>query len=104
MRVMRLNTHEFIRRFMMHVLPDRFHRIRHYGLLASGTRKANLTKVRALLGDTKTAQPEQICEETPTPLTLREPCPECGGQMRIIEAFRRGQKPQTRAPPRKQAA
>jgi len=102
-KVMRLATPEFIRRFLIHVLPDRFHRIRHYGLLASGNRKANIAKARALLG----AEPIKT-EDPPTaeiiPLTLREPCPDCGGQMRIIETFRRGQKPQTRAPPRKAAA
>ena len=102
-KVMRLATPEFIRRFLIHVLPDGFHRIRHYGLLASATRKANIAKARALLG----AEPVKN-EDPPTaeiiPLTLREPCPDCGGQMRIIETFRRGQKPQTRAPPRKAAA
>ncbi|MEJ6640635.1 MAG: IS91 family transposase [Octadecabacter sp.] len=102
-KVMRLATPEFIRRFLIHVLPDGFHRIRHYGLLASGNRKANIAKARALLG----AEPVKN-EDPPTaeiiPLTLREPCPDCGGQMRIIETFRRGQKPQTRAPPRKAAA
>ena len=102
-KVMRMATPEFIRRFLIHVLPDGFHRIRHYGLLASGNRKANIAKARALLG----AEPVKN-EDPPTaeiiPLTLREPCPDCGGQMRIIETFRRGQKPQTRAPPRKAAA
>ena len=102
-KVIRLATPEFIRRFLIHVLPDGFHRIRHYGLLASGNRKANIAKARALLG----AEPVKN-EDPPTaeiiPLTLREPCPDCGGQMRIIETFRRGQKPQTRAPPRKAAA
>ena len=102
-KVLRLATPEFIRRFLIHVLPDGFHRIRHYGLLASATRKANIAKARALLG----AEPVKN-EDPPTaeiiPLTLREPCPYCGGQMRIIETFRRGQKPQTRAPPRKAAA
>jgi len=101
--IMRLSTSEFIRRFLIHVLPDGFHRIRHYGLLASATRRANIAKVRLLLGA------EVVDNESPptaeiTPLTLREPCPDCGGQMRIIETFRRGQKPQTRAPPRKAAA
>ena len=104
-KLMRLATPEFIRRFLIHVLPDGFHRIRHYGLLASGTRKANLAKIRALLcvqpsekADAQGAEPEL------TPLTLREPCPCCGGPMRIIEIFRRGQKPMSRAPPREQAA
>jgi len=48
-KVMRLATPEFIRRFLIHVLPDGFHRIRHYGLLVSATRKANIRTIRALL-------------------------------------------------------
>ena len=104
-KVMRLATPEFIRRFLIHVLPDGFHRIRHYGLLASGVRKTNLTRIRALLcvqppamADVQHAEPDVI------PLTLREPCPCCGGAMRIVEIFRRGQTPMSRAPPREQAA
>ena len=104
-KIMRLATPEFIRRFLIHVLPDGFHRIRHYGLLASSARKANITKIRALLG---VQQPEQATVSGPDaeiiPLTLREPCPCCGGPMRIIEIFRRAQKPMSRAPPREQAA
>lgn len=103
MKVMRLDTHEFIRRFLMHVLPDGFHRIRHYGLLASAQCKANIAKVRALIGASAPEQ-EPPSEDDPKPLTLREPCPCCGGSMRIIETFRRGQVPRSRAPPRKQAA
>ena len=103
MKVMRLDTHEFIRRFLMHVLPDGFHRIRHYGLLASAQRKANIAKVRALIGASAPEQ-EPSSEDDPAPLTLREPCPSCGGSMRIIETFRRGQVPRSRAPPRRQAA
>ena len=83
---------------------DGFHRIRHYGLLASSARKANITKIRALLC---VQQPEQVAvpePQTEAPLTLREPCPCCGGPMRIIEIFRRGQIPMSRAPPREQAA
>tara|TARA_R110002049_G_scaffold239776_1_gene413099 strand:- start:241 stop:1440 length:1200 start_codon:yes stop_codon:yes gene_type:complete len=104
-KVMRLATPEFIRRFLVHVLPDGFHRIRHYGLLASSTRRANITKIRALLcvqRAEQTAAPRSEAEIIP--LTLREPCPCCGGTMRIIEIFRRGQKPMSRAPPREQAA
>lgn len=104
-KVMRLATPEFIRRFLIHVLPDGFHRIRHYGMLASAARKTNITKIRALLGVQRT---EQTTEPEPeseiAPLTLREPCPCCGDAMRIIEIFRRGQKPMSRAPPREQAA
>jgi hypothetical protein len=102
-RVMRLATNEFIRRFLLHVLPDGFHRIRHYGLLASAGRKANIAKVRAMLGTASPTVPSKA-EVEPVPLTLREPCPCCGGPMRVIEIFRRGQKPRSRAPPRDQAA
>ena len=78
-KVMRLATPEFIRRFLIHVLPDGFHRIRHYGLLASSTRKANIARIRDLLGQ----QPPELEAQEPTepaPLTLSEPCPCCGGQ------------------------
>jgi hypothetical protein len=101
--VMRLATTEFIRRFLIHVLPDGFHRIRHYGLLASATRKSNIAKIRTMIGTEPVNQDDPPTAEI-IPLTLREPCPDCGGPMRIIETFRRGQKPQTRAPPRKTAA
>ncbi|MGB7241445.1 MAG: IS91 family transposase [Sulfitobacter sp.] len=102
MKVMRLDTHEFIRRFLIHVLPDGFHRIRHYGLLASAVRKANIAKIRHLL---EVEQPPEHEDSTEIiPLTLREPCPDCGGPMRIIETFRRGEVPRSRAPPRDQAA
>ncbi|MFG6637564.1 IS91 family transposase [Sulfitobacter sp. 1A12126] len=104
MKVMRLPTFEFIRRFLMHVLPDRFHRIRHYGFLAGSRRRAKVAQIRALHGATRSAEPDRPADDPPAPLTLREPCPDCGGQMRIIETFRRGQIPRTRAPPRKQAA
>jgi len=101
--VMRLSTSEFIRRFLIHVLPDRFHRIRHYGLLASSGRNSNIATVRALLGVQAPKLDDPPAAEI-TPLTLQEPCPGCGAAMRIIETFRRGQKPQSRAPPRKAAA
>lgn len=103
MKVMRLDTLEFIRRFLIHVLPDGFHRIRHYGLLASGARKANIAKIRTLLGAEAREAEDDVDDET-APQTLREPCPECGGAMRIIETFRRGEAPRSRAPPWKQAA
>ena len=102
-KVMRLATDEFIRRFLIHVLPDGFHRVRHYGLLASATRKANIAKIRAMLGTDRPRQEPQAPAEI-IPLTLREPCPCCGGPMRIIEMFRRGQQPRSRAPRRERAA
>jgi hypothetical protein len=107
-RVMRLATDEFIRRFLIHVLPEGFHRIRHYGLLASATRKANIAKIRTLLRTDRPSQEPPASAETVSaetiPLTLREPCPTCGGPMRIVEIFRPGQQPQSRAPPRERAA
>ncbi len=115
MKVMRLKTGEFIRRFLLHVLhplghagipcraTDGFHRIRHYGLLAGATRKATIARIRGLLVKTPAEQETQETAEA-VPLTLRKPCPCCGGPMRIVEIFRRGQKPMSRAPPREQAA
>lgn len=91
--VMTLATDEFIRRFMSHVLPRGFHRIRHYGLLASSSRKANLARARALL-EVAAPPDEAIIEE---PVDLRPPCPCCGGHMIIIETFERWRQP--RAPP-----
>ena len=104
MKVMRLSTDEFIRRFLIHVLPDGFHRLRHYGLLASGACKRNVEAIRRLLGTAPTASIEATDTDPVPPLTLREPCPDCGGVMRIVEIFRRGARPMTRAPPRKAAA
>ena len=104
MKVMRLATGEFIRRFLIHVLPDGFHRIRHYGLFASAARKRNIETIRRLLGAKQPHATETPATGPVPPLTLREPCPDCGGAMRIIETFRRGERPVTRAPPRKAAA
>jgi len=92
-QVMTLRSDEFIRRFLLHVLPKGFHRIRHYGLLASATRKARLERVRQLLG---VAPPASDDPAIPPP-DLRPPCPCCGGHMIIIETFERPCQP--RAPP-----
>ena len=97
-QVMRLDTDEFIRRFLLHVLPCGFHRIRHYGLLASATRKANIVRVRELLAVSPPPEPVAAVE----PPDPRPPCPCCGGRMRIIETFERWMQP--RAPPRAAAA
>ena len=87
---MTLDAHEFIRRFLLHILPDGFQRIRHYGFLANGHRKAKLATIRKLLD---TAPPEPVATETPpdepmaaTP-DATPPCPCCGGPMRIIEVL-----------------
>ena len=92
-RVMTLGTDEFIRRFLIHVLPRGFHRIRHYGLLAGSTRKPSLARARDLL---KVA-PEPANDNVDEPVDHRPPCPCCGGHMVIIETFERWRQP--RAPP-----
>jgi hypothetical protein len=92
-QVMSLATDEFIRRFLIHVLPRGFHRIRHYGLLASSTHKDAKALARRLLG---VAAPIEV-PETEEPPNHRPPCPCCGGHMTIIEAFVRCYQP--RAPP-----
>jgi hypothetical protein len=89
-RVMRLVPHEFIRRFLLHVLPDGFHRIRHYGFLARAERAENLERVRALVNATSADDPADGPEEAADPQPRPEasqplaPCPDCGGQMRRI--------------------
>ena len=94
---MTLDVAEFIRPFLLHVLPKGFHRIRHYGLLASGAREENLAKARKLLA---VCVPEEISEEPPPPAAasnaLPTPCPCCGGRMIVIETFEAGCQPQHR--------
>src|ERR1700692_2619705 len=90
-KTMTLPVAEFIRRFLIHVLPSGFHRIRHYGLLASGTRARNIARARRLL-DASTAQPEAADTrraETEEPKPLSHPSPCCGGRMIIIERVQR---------------
>jgi hypothetical protein len=94
-KVMTLTTGEFIRRFLIHVLPSGFHRIRHYGLLASGTRADNIARARRLL-NVAAAQPEARDTETTEPKPLAHPCPCCGGRMIVIETFQRGSSPRYR--------
>ncbi len=93
-RTMTLATDEFIRRFLLHVLPRGFHRIRHYGLLASGGRRDNLARARELLA---APTPPAAPDATPEPSDYCPPCPCCGGRMIIIETFERCSQP--RAPP-----
>lgn len=92
-RVMTLPTDEFIRRFLLHVLPRGFHRIRHYGLLAASARKISIALARQLLD----VAPPPSDNEPTEPDDLRPPCPCCGGHMVVIEAFERWQQP--RGPP-----
>ena len=94
-KTMTLAANEFIRRFLIHVLPKRFHRIRHYGLLASGNRAANIARVRELLGMPSPAKDPEPPAANPTDeqRVLPRPCPCCGGRMIIIETFARGCEP-----------
>jgi hypothetical protein len=94
-RVMTLATDEFIRRFLLHVLPRGFHRIRHYGLLASSARKASLARARELLAVSPPPDDDNVLDQ---PSNVRPPCPCCGGQMIVVEIFARWSQP--RAPPR----
>src|SRR6059058_2232295 len=91
---MTLATGEFIRRFLIHVLPSGFHRIRHYGLFASGTRAANIARIRTLLAPappSEQAVPQPAHNEPAAPA-----CPCCGGRLVIIERFCPGSQPRTR--------
>ncbi len=98
---MTLAIADFIQRFLLHVLPKGFHRIRHYGLLATGQREKNIDRARELLG-------VEMPADTPTDATAVDdasgadlpPCPCCGGRQRIIETFLRGETPKHRASPR----
>ncbi len=92
-RSMTLATDEFIRRFLLHVLPTGFHRIRHYGLLASAGRRDNLARARELLAVPPATEPTEALK----PSDHRPPCPCCGGRMIVIETFERCSQP--RAPP-----
>jgi hypothetical protein len=96
-----------IRRFLLHVLPEGFHRIRHYGLLASATCKANIARARELI-----AAPVQVMDPSTehddadlaasAAADHRPPCPCCGGRRVIVETFQRGGAP--RDPPSPEAA
>ena len=89
---MTLATGEFIRRFLMHVLPKGFHRIRHYGLLAKAACADNIARARELLAVPKPpAAPADATDGNDPHL-----CPHCGGRMIIIETFARGSMPRNR--------
>jgi hypothetical protein len=108
-KTMTLKTDEFIRRFLIHVLPSGFHRIRHYGLLANSGRRDNLKRARELLID-KTDDDEANADgaientkaqqgEVSELVQATYLCPDCGSPMVIIECFGREQLP--RAPPQR---
>jgi hypothetical protein len=105
-KVMTLTANEFIRRFLMHVLPAGFHRIRYYGLLASDKRTETIARARELLtppiipiAAIKAISSDARERRTAEPQTERHPCPCCGGPMIIIERFERGCQPKHQPSP-----
>ena len=96
-RTMTLSPHEFIRRFLIHVLPKGFHRIRHYGLFASAERRHNIAQLRQLLAvPAPKPEVEDANAEASASKPLAPACPCCGGRMVIIETFERGATPRYR--------
>jgi hypothetical protein len=94
-QTMTLEPAEFIRRFLLHVLPGGFHRIRHYGLFARTVRRDNIARARHLLG-----VPQAVAGDVVEDAAAAEPwrcCPCCGGAMIIVEILARAF--QSRAPP-----
>jgi hypothetical protein len=100
-KTMTLSADEFLRRFLLHVLPKGFHRIRHYGLFATGNRAANIARARELLGAAPpVVEPEEeTAAASDEPRVLPCPCPRCGGRMIVIEVFAPGFEPNYRPTP-----
>lgn len=96
-KTMTLSTDEFMRRFLLHVLPSGFHRIRHYGLLANSGRKDNLEKARGLLQVTTTDNVPNGKIATDEPVKPTFTCPDCGAAMVVVSVFTR--ETLIRAPP-----
>jgi hypothetical protein len=99
-RTMTLAPDEFIRRFLLHVLPKGFHRIRHYGLLASAACKTNIARARELIAAPPPASDPPEHDDgldAGVQADHRPPCPCCGGRMIIVETFERAGAP--RGPP-----
>ena len=96
-KLMTLATDEFIRRFLIHVLPQGFHRIRHYGLFANAARTENLARARRLLDVEPRRDQGDLAAESDEPTPPSLPCPRCGGPMVIVETFQPGCPP--RGPP-----
>ena len=93
-KTMTLHPHEFIRRFLMHVLPKGFHRIRHYGLFANGNRADNIARARELLNvPPPVKEPDEEKSAADDTQVLSCPCPRCGGRMIIIETFAEATQP-----------
>ena len=101
-KTMTIKPGEFIRRFLMHILPKGFHRIRHCGLLASGTKTETIARARELIAEAtsaQTAHKQQAPDSASATDQPTHPCPCCGGHMSIIETFVRGSTPRYRPPP-----
>jgi len=99
-KTMTLNTDEFLRRFLLHVLPRGFHRIRHVGLFANARRKASLATLRDLLLTQQPVAPDTSAVPVATAARPAPPtfvCPCCGAPMIVLDTFGRGQP--IRAPP-----
>jgi len=89
-KLMTLDAHEFIRRFLLHTLPDGFHRIRHYGFLANGHRTGKLALCRRLL-DAPPPEPTAEPAEDAPPAHRHDRCPGCGGAMITLATLPRPQ-------------
>jgi hypothetical protein len=99
-KTMTLGADEFMRRFLLHVLPGGFHRIRHYGLLANPVRRENLAKVRGLLHVVPAASTQP--DDTGPAVRPAFICRHCGAPMIVIEVLQRSAP--IRAPPAQRAA
>jgi len=97
-KTMTLEPEEFMRRFLLHVLPSGFHRIRHYGLIANNARKENLARARELLHVAPVAVADaNSADATDEPMRATFVCAHCGAPMIIVQTLMRGQT--IRAPP-----
>lgn len=100
---MTLSAGDFIQRFLLHILPKQFHRIRHIGLFANACRRNNIAQIRQLLAEQEELTLSEVMAVAEKPKELEETidlfyqCPKCAGNMSIIDAFPYGKKP--RAPP-----
>ena len=100
-KVMTLEASEFIRRFLLHVLPRRFHRIRHTGFFANGDRANNLALARKLLKVSTTPEDADVHNQDAgqDKQTCSQPCPSCGGTMIVIETFQPGRQSEQQSRP-----
>jgi hypothetical protein len=101
-KTMTLSADEFMRRFLLHVLPGGFHRIRHFGLLANNARKDKLALARQLLGVTHdmpaTVDRGEATAQAMEPIRPAYVCMHCGSSLVVLESWVRGQTPRTPLP------